>query len=152
MVHDGQHLIVADSGNNRLQVLGDDGRLAASITHYEHGGKKVPLHGPTALAIDREQNLYVLLASRPRTPDQPIVERTLSSIQRDYLRAAQQDAAEPTRLIKLKSWREPRLVAASAPLLADVVQIAVDAGVSPPLVWVANGSGPGRMLCSSITP
>jgi hypothetical protein len=39
-----------------------------------------------------------------------------------------------------------RLVAASAPLHADVVQIAVDAGVSPPLVWVANGSGPGRLL------
>ncbi|NUQ64531.1 MAG: hypothetical protein HUU20_18860, partial [Pirellulales bacterium] len=73
LVHDGRHLIVADSGNNRLQVLGEDGRVAASITHYEHEGKKVPLDCPTALAIDREQNLYVLLASRPRTPDQPIV-------------------------------------------------------------------------------
>ena len=146
LVHDGQHLIVADSGNNRLQVLEEEGRVAASITHYEHEGKRVPLHGPTALAIDRERNLYVLVASRPRTPDQPIVERTLPSIQQDYLRAAQQEAAEPTRLIKLKSWQEPRLVAASGPLHADVVQIAVDAGVSPPLVWVANGSGPGRLL------
>ncbi|MCU0872637.1 MAG: hypothetical protein MUE50_09870, partial [Pirellulaceae bacterium] len=89
LVHDGRHLIVADSGNNRLQVLGDDGRVAASITHYEHEGKEVPLHSPTALAIDREQNLYVLVASRPRTPDQPIVERTLPSIQQDYLRAAE---------------------------------------------------------------
>ena len=146
LVHDGQHLIVADSGNNRLQVLEEDGRVAASITHYEHEGKQVPLHGPTALAIDHEQNLYVLVASRPRTTESPIVEHTLPSIQQDYLRAAQQEVAESTRLIKLKSWREPRLAAASAPLHAEVVQIAVDAGVSPPLVWVANGSGPGRLL------
>jgi hypothetical protein len=40
LVLDGNHLIVADAGNNRLQVLGEDGRLTASITHYQHEGKK----------------------------------------------------------------------------------------------------------------
>jgi hypothetical protein len=146
LVRDGSHLIVADSGNNRLQVLGEDGRVAASITHYEHAGKKLPLHGPTALAMDHEKNLYVLVASQARSADQPVVERTLALIQQDYLRAAQTGLAEPTRLIKLKSWREPRLLAVSAPLSQDVVQIAVDAGISPPLVWVANGSGSGSLL------
>jgi hypothetical protein len=37
-------------------------------------------------------------------------------------------------------------LAVSPPLHHDVLQIAVDAGVSPPLVWVANGSGPGSLL------
>jgi hypothetical protein len=96
--------------------------------------------------MDREQSLYVLVTSKPRTPDQPEIERTLSSIQQDYLRAAKNDSAEPTRLIKLKSWKEPDLLARSAPLHPEVLQIAVDAGVSPPLVWVANGSGPGTLL------
>jgi sugar lactone lactonase YvrE len=143
---DGSHLIVADSGNNRLQVLADDGRVAASITHYEHDGKKFPLHGPTALAMDHEKSLYILVAPQDRSANEPVVERTLPVLQQDYLLAAQKGPGDPTKLIKLKSWREPRLVAVSAPLDPDVVQIAVDGGVSPPLVWVANGSGPGSLL------
>jgi len=146
LVHDGSHLIVADSGNNRLQVLAEDGRPAASITHYEHEGKKLPINGPTALAMDHERNLYVLVASQARSADQQVVERTLPLLQQDYLLAARKGPEEPTRLIKLKSWQEPRLLAVSPPLDHDVLQIAVDAGVSPPLVWVANGSGPGSLL------
>ncbi len=60
--------------------------------------------------------------------------------------AAQTTSENPTRLIKLKSWKEPDLLAVSGPLHPDVLQIAVDAGVSPPLVWVANGAGPGSLL------
>ncbi|MBM4090199.1 MAG: hypothetical protein FJ276_12375, partial [Planctomycetes bacterium] len=146
LVHDGSHLIVADSGNNRLQVLGKDGRPVATITHYEHEGQQYPIHGPTALAMDRDNSLYVLVSSQPRAAGEPIVERTLAVLQQDYLRAAEQGSAEPTRLIKLKSWREPRTLAVSPPLHPNVVQIAVDGGVSPPLVWVANGSGPGQLL------
>jgi sugar lactone lactonase YvrE len=146
LVHDGSHLIVADSGHNRLQVLGNDGRPVATVTHYEHEGQQHPIHGPTALAMDRDKSLYVLVASQPRSADQPVVERTLAALQQDYLLAAQQDAEHPTRLIKLESWQEPRLLAASPPLHRDVLQIAVDAGVYPPLVWVANGSGPGSLL------
>jgi hypothetical protein len=145
LAHDGGHLIVADCGNNRLQVLGDDGRVATTITHYEHEGKRLPIHGPTALAIDRDKSLYVLVASKPRTPDQRI-ERTLAVIQEDYLQAARKGPEDPTRLIKLKSWKEPRALAVSGPLDPDVLQIAVDAGVSPALVWVANGTGPGSLL------
>jgi len=42
LVFDGDHLIVADSGNNRLQVS-EDGHLVTSITQYEHEEKKTPL-------------------------------------------------------------------------------------------------------------
>jgi hypothetical protein len=145
LVHDGSHLIVADTGHNRLQVLGEDGRAIAAITHYESKGKTYPLHGPTALAIDHAKNLYVLIAARERPADQH-VERTLPTLQRDVLLAAQKGSDEPTKLLKLRSWQEPVLLAVSVPLPQDVLQIAVDAGVSPPLVWVANGSGPGRLL------
>jgi len=146
LVHDGQHLIVADSGHNRLQVFAADGRLAATITHYEQDGQQHPLHGPTALAMDREHCLYVLVASQAKSADRPIIERTLPLIQQEYLREARAPTEHPTRLIKLKSWQEPRLLAASAPLHQDVLQIAVDAGTSPPLVWVANGAGLGSLL------
>jgi hypothetical protein len=146
LVHDGSHLIVADAGQNQLQVLGADDSPVATITHYQHEGQSVPLDGPTALAIDRENHLYVLIASRPRTVSQPLVERTLAAIQQDYLAAAQSSSSDVTRVIKLKSWREPQLLAASAPLHRDVLQFVLDTGASPPLVWVANGAGPGSLL------
>ncbi|NLF73655.1 MAG: hypothetical protein GX575_31840 [Candidatus Anammoximicrobium sp.] len=146
LVHDGQHLIVADSGHNRLRVFEADGRLAATITHYEHDGQQHPLHGPTALAMDRERCLYVLVASRAKAADRPLVERTLPLIQQEYLREARAPTEDFTRLIKLKSWREPRLLAASEPLHQDVLQMAVDSGVTPPLVWIANGAGLGSLL------
>ena len=142
---DGNHLIVADAGNNRLRVLRENGREAVSITHYDDEGKKQPIHGPTALAIDREKSLYVLVAPAKRPPD-PGVERTLSSLREHVVAAAGKRPEAPRRLIKLKSWREPELAAASKPLDPDVLQIAVDAAVSPPLVWVANGAGPGSLV------
>ena len=145
LVLDGSHLIVADAGNNRLQVLGEDGRPVASITHYQHEGKKEPLNGPTALAIDHEKNLYVLVGPEPRPKDQR-VERTLALVRKAVVAAAGQPPEAPRRLIKLKSWKEPELIAVSGPLHQDVLQVAVDAGVSPPLVWVANGAGPGSLL------
>jgi hypothetical protein len=146
VVQDGGHLIVADSSNNRLQVMGPSGEVAKTITHYERAGKKTPIHGPTALAIDHEHCLYVLVASQARSADQPIVERTLAHVQEDYLRAARTNPQDPTTLIKLKSWQDPQLVAMSAPLHRDVMQIAVDTGATPPLVWIANGNGWGSLL------
>ena len=110
-------LIVADSGNDRLQVFEEDGRLAASITSLQREGREVPLRNPTALAIDGERHLYVLA----------LVESS-------------------RRLIKLKSWREPSLLAVSEPLHADAIRIALDGGVNPPLVWIANGAGLGTLL------
>ncbi len=114
---DGTHLIVADSGNNRVQVFEENGRLAGSITSFEREGRDVPLGNPTALAIDRRRHLYVLA----------LVE-------------------SERRLIKLESWREPRLLAVSEPLDPDAVRIAVDGGVEPALVWIANGAGRGTLL------
>jgi len=145
LAFDGNHLIVADAGNNRLQVIGEDGRVVASITHYQHQGRKEPLNGPTALAIDHEKCLYVLVGSEPR-PDDPRVERTLPILRQAVVAAAGKPPEAPRKLIKLRSWREPDLLAVSKPLHPDVLQVAVDAGVSPPLVWVANGAGPGSLL------
>jgi DNA-binding beta-propeller fold protein YncE len=145
LVLDGNHLIVADAGNNRLQVIGEDGRVVASITHYEHEGKKEPLNGPTALAIDHEKNLYVLVAPEPRPKDER-VERTMPILKRAVDAAARKPPEAPRKLIKLKSWKQPELLTVSKPLHPDVLQIAVDAGVSPPLVWVANGTGLGSLV------
>lgn len=146
LVHDGDHLIVADSGHNRLLVLRPDGGLAATITHYVDQGEQQPIHGPTAVAMDHQAHLYVLVASTARSPDRPIIERTLPLVQEDYLRAAQTPCDDYTKVIKLKSWQDPQLLAASAPLHRDVLQISLDAGTSPPLVWVANGAGWGSLL------
>jgi hypothetical protein len=145
LVCDGGHLIVADAGNNRLQVLGKDGHAVASITHYQHAGQKYPLHGPTAVAIDRQRCLYVVIGPEERPPDL-CVERSLAAVQQDVHAAATREPDKPRKLIKLRSWEQPELLAASGPLDSDVLQIAVDAGVSPPLVWVANGAGWGSLL------
>ena len=119
---DGTHLIVADSGNNRVQVFEENGRPAASITSFQQEGRDVPLGNPTALAIDHERHLYVLAL--------------VESLTGESLR----------RLIKLDSWQKPRLLAISDPLDPDTVRIAVDRGVNPPLVWIANGAGRGTLL------
>ncbi|MFH1918753.1 MAG: hypothetical protein ABIP48_02540 [Planctomycetota bacterium] len=145
LVLDGNHLIVADAGNNRLQVLGEDGRPTASITHYVHEGEKHPIYDPTALAIDAQRSLYVLVGSDKRPKDQR-AERTLGLLQRDVNATAGKPPEAPRKLIKLKSWKEPQLIAVSGPLHPDVLQVAVDAGVSPPLVWVANATGPGSLM------
>jgi len=145
LVCDGDHLIVADAGNNRLQVVGKDGRPVASITHYQHEGQKHPVHGPTALAIDHEKCLYVVIGLEPRPADQRI-ERSLAAVQQDVHAAAVKEPDKPRKLVKLKSWEQPELLAVSRPLDPDVLQIAVDGGVSPPLVWVANGAGWGSLL------
>ena len=145
LVLDGDHLIVADAGNNRLQVIDGDGRVAASITHYEHEGKKIPINGPTALAMDHDKSLYVLVAAAPRAKDER-VERTMPILKQAVVAAARKPPEAPRKLIKLKSWREPELLAVSPPIHRDVLQIAVDAGVSPALVWVANGAGPGSLV------
>lgn len=94
-----------------------DGRLAASIKSFERQGQQIALCNPTALALDTRQHLYVL---------------------------AQVESKR--RLLKLKSWREPRLLALSEPLDDVTIRIAVDTGVEPPLVWIANGAGRGTLL------
>ncbi|MFC1596595.1 hypothetical protein ACFL5Q_01430 [Planctomycetota bacterium] len=141
---DGNHLIVADAGNNRLRVLGEDGRPIASITHYEHQGEKHPIYDPTALAIDGEKSLYVLVGSKERPKDQGS-ERSLPLMKREVDGAARKPSKATRKLIKLESWKEPRLMAVSGPLDPEVLQIAVDAGAAPPLVWVANAVGPGSL-------
>ena len=60
--------------------------------------------------------------------------------------AAKRPPEAPRKLIKLTNWQQPKLLAVSQPVHRDVLQIAVDGGVSPPLVWVANGAGPGSLM------
>jgi hypothetical protein len=145
LVLDGDHLIVADAGNNRLAVLTRDGQQVAAITHYQHEGKQHPVFDPTALAIDDQRNLYVLIGPNER-PKSTYLERSLPLVQADLVTRARRPSGGPRKLIKLKSWQEPELLAVSSELHPEVLQIAVDAGVSPPLVWVANGTGWGDLL------
>ncbi len=145
LAHDGSHLIVADAGHNQLQIIGPDQRVVAAITHFERNGQQEPLHDPTALALDHEQHLYVLIGSEPRTMPAELVERTLSAIQQDYEQSAQNRSGNYRRIVKLESWRQPRALAVSDKFDSDVVQFVVDSGVSPSVVWVANGRGAGSL-------
>jgi len=144
IVVDGEHLIVADAGNDRLRVCTLDGKQVASITHYLDQGKKQPIMDPTALAIDRDQCLYVLIGSQQR-PEDLRTEGSIRFVQDALHTAAFEETPPPRKVIKLKSWNAPELLAASAHVHTYVMQITVDAGVSPPLVWVANGDGPGSL-------
>jgi len=144
VVVDGDHIIVADAGNNRLRVCTIDGKQVASITHYMDKGTKKPMFGPTALAMDRDKCLYVLIGSQER-PEDPRSERSKPAVQKTLETAAFEELPPPRTVIKLRSWNTPELLARSAPVHTYVMQIAVDAGVSPPLVWVANGDGPGSL-------
>jgi len=144
IVVDGEHIVVADAGNNRLQVCKVDGTQVASITHYMDKGKKQRILDPTALAMDSDKCLYVLIGSQER-PEDLRTEGSIRFVQDALHKSAFEDAPPPRKVIKLKGWKAPELLAESAPVHTYVIQIAVDAGVSPPLVWVANGDGPGSL-------
>ena len=141
LVVEGNNLIVADAGHDRLQVLDKEGEPAASITHYEHEGQKKPLYGPTALAIDHDKSLYVLIGSENRQKESA----RKHGLQVHRPPAGKAPSELPRRVIKLRSWRKPELLAASGPLHPHTLQIAVDSGVKPALVWVANAAGPGTL-------
>ncbi len=144
IVVDGEHLIVADARNNRLQVCTVDGKQIASITHYLDQGKKQPIFDPTALAMDRDKCLYVLIGTQER-PEDLRTEGSIRFVQDALHTSAFEKLPPPRKVIKLQSWNAPELLAKSAPVHTYVMQITVDAGVSPPLVWVANGDGPGSL-------
>ena len=145
IVVDGDHIVVADAGNSRIQVCTMDGQVVASITHYmDKANKKQPILDPTALAMDRDKCLYVLLGSEKR-PEDLRTERSIRFVQNALHKSAFEELPPPRKVIKLRSWKAPELLAESAPVHTYVMQIAVDAGVSPPLVWVANGDGPGSL-------
>ena len=144
IVVDGEHIIVADAGNNRLRVCTLDGKEVASITHYMDKGKKQPILDPTALAMDSDKCLYVLIGSEARPKDLK-TEGSIRFVQEALQSRAFEPLPPPRKVIKLQSWNAPELLAKSAPVHTYVMQIAVDDGVSPPLVWVANGDGPGSL-------
>jgi hypothetical protein len=116
LAFDGTHLILADWSNHCLRVFEVNGRPKASVKHYLADGRHLVLEAPSAVEVDEAGCLYVLIGK------------------------------DAKKLIKLQSWREPKLLAASQPLHSDVLEIAVDGGVTPPLVWVANGAGWGSLL------
>ena len=141
LVVEGGNLIVADAGHDRLQVLDKEGNRIASITHYEHKGQKKPLYGPTALAMDHDKSLYVLVGSENRRKESA----RNHGLQVHRPPAGKAPAEPPRRVIKLRSWRQPELLVASKPLHPHALQIGVDSGVKPALVWVANAEGPGSL-------
>jgi hypothetical protein len=144
IVVDGDHIVVADAGNNRLRVCTIDGKEVASITHYSDEGKKQRILDPTALAMDRDKCLYVLIGSEARPKDLK-TEGSIRFVQNALHKSAFEELPPPRKVIKLRNWNKPELLAKSAPVHTYVMQIAVDAGVKPPLVWVANGAGPGSL-------
>ena len=147
LVLDKDNLIVADSGNNRLQVLDRNGRLMASITSYEHQGNSHPIYDPTALAIDSDGALYVLAGCGPKPEYLNYDHDTLGGLSRRVIDNVENRPGVPARkLLKFDRWRQMNLMAKSGPLHSEAMQIAVDNGNSPPQVWVANGAGSGSLL------
>ena len=144
IVVDGEHIIVADAGNNRLQVCTIDGEQVASITHYMDKGEEQRILDPTALAMDRDKCLYLLVGSKKR-PEDLRTEGSIRFVQDALHASAFEELPPPRNVIKLRSWNAPELLAESASVHTYTMQIAVDTGVSPPLVWVANGDGPGSL-------
>jgi sugar lactone lactonase YvrE len=116
LAFDGKHLVLSDRKENRLLVFDADRRPVATVTHYKADGKELPFASPTALAIDRQGAIYVLVSGKDKA------------------------------VLKLKSWKEPELLASSGPLHPETLQIALDRAADPPLVWVANGDGLGSLV------
>ncbi len=69
---------------------------------------------PSAMAVDAKGALYVLV----------------------------DDGAK--KVVKLRGWREPEVLATSAPLHREALQIAIDRSAG--LLWVANGDGAGSIV------
>lgn len=116
LAFDGDHLVLADTKEGRLLVLDGARRPLATVAHYKVEGKEVPFASPTALATDKQGAVYVLVSGKDK------------------------------QVLKLKSWRDPELLAASKPLHKETLQIVVDRQASPPLIWVANGDGLGSLV------
>jgi hypothetical protein len=70
---------------------------------------------PTAMAVDRAGSIYLLVEEK-----------------------------DGKKIQKLKSWREPEVVATSAPLHRETLQLALDREAR--IVWVANGDGLGSIV------
>jgi len=95
--------------------------------------------------MDHEKNLYVLSRRRQeRWISKSWSARSL--VAAGLSRRGAEGSGESTRLIKLKSWQEPRLLAESAPMHQErIADCGGRRGLSA-AVWVANGSGSGSLL------
>jgi hypothetical protein len=113
---DGEHVLLSDRKEGRIHVLDAARRPVATLEHYRAGGQTRPFAAPGAMAADGRGGLFVLVGR------------------------------EQKKVLKLRGWREPDLVAESAPLHAETLQIALDRKASPPIVWVANGDGLGSVV------
>ena len=112
----GDHLILSDRKAGRLTVFDGDRNQVAAFDHYVAQGKRHPLSSPTALAVDAQKCVYILTGGSEK------------------------------KVIKLKNWGNPDLLAASPPLHAETLQIAIDRKATPPIVWAANGAGMGSLV------
>jgi sugar lactone lactonase YvrE len=116
LAFDGNHLVLSDTKDGRLLVFDAERKQVANVTQYKSGGKEVAFANPTALAVDNQGAIYVLVSGKDK------------------------------QVLKLKSWREPELLAASGPLHKETLQIALDRQANPPIVWVSNGAGLGSLV------
>jgi len=103
-------VIVADSGNNRIQVFRADGYYLATVSTYRHDGADLPLENVSNLTTDsRSDQLFAMV-----------------------------DRDGGKRVVRLRSWREPKTIA-TVDLATESRQMVVDP--KSHTLWVANGGG-----------
>ncbi len=90
------------------------------------------------MAIDAERNLYVLVGSEKRPKEQGS-ERSLPLMKREVVDAARKPSGTPRKLIKLKSWEEPELMAVFGAGGVEGSQVKAGVGEYTPQGLVGKG-------------
>ncbi len=133
-VDKGGNIAVADKGNNRVQVFDSSGKLVASLTSYEAGGKKEPLTGLCGVGLAGGGKIVyasLLLPLPKRVRDgMPATGRLIK------LDAA---TGKTVAVLEVTGRVTSRWNPAPPPLLA------VDRGAPQPILWVANAAGEGSL-------
>ena len=87
-----------------------------------------------------------MLVGSEKRPADPRAERTLAMVQQDVHAAARKPPEAPGNCSSSRVGRIPACWPFPGRCIPMCCRSPWTRGVSPPLVWVANGSGPGRLL------